>query len=370
MKNGYQYLCTNSLCPDSNLLTLPAAGHMACISSFFDAAKAGADPAQTKICCTYVNLSSLAFDHHSSFITGYMSATWTTLPSSVGAAWIVQNIREVDAYLNMNSFTFPVDYRDRWFYVTVQPVAGGADHVIMAKYRFVYGSAPALQVYYDEALWDANYTAYGTAISDTNVVAASLTPASNLPNVFNDFGIYDGLTNAFWWGAHNDNMYELDSDFTVRGDPPYPGETFSPPFLRISFGTEVGEIAPENYLVSACLGRTYTSFCQILRQISPDDSGARNGPAMGKTRRTQQFAALLHGTQGTSFGTTETNVRPLNLKTPGGTAYTDLELFSGIYQGTIDGDYDYDSMICWKVTRPYPSTVVSLTGFLKTMDRN
>lgn len=123
------------------------------------------------------------------------------------------------------------------------------------------------------------------------------------------------------------------------------------------------------YAIPAVIGYTYTSQGQILRPIAPQETGAQTGPALGKTRRTHQFSALLHKTQGISVGTSYDRLRPVQFRTLGGTAYQLNQLYSGIVQDTLEDDYSYDSMIAWQITRPYPATVLTLGAFIKTQDR-
>lgn len=123
------------------------------------------------------------------------------------------------------------------------------------------------------------------------------------------------------------------------------------------------------YFIPAVIGFTYTSQGQILRPIAQEETGALQGPALGKTRRSHQFASLLHNTQGISFATTYDRMRPWAFKTPGGTAYANNVLWSGTIQNTIEDDYSFDSMPAWEVTRPYPATVLTIGAFLQTQDR-
>lgn len=122
-------------------------------------------------------------------------------------------------------------------------------------------------------------------------------------------------------------------------------------------------------VVPTAIGNTYTSQCQIVRPVAPNEAGTQLGPAVGNTRRSHQFTALLLNTQAISFGTEFANLRPIEFRTPGGTAYMALELFSGTHEGTIEDNYSYDSMICWSVTRPFPACVLAIGGFLKGQDR-
>jgi len=123
------------------------------------------------------------------------------------------------------------------------------------------------------------------------------------------------------------------------------------------------------YLVPACVGTTFTSQGQRLRPVTTEDSGARNGPAIGKTRRNHRAAFLFLNAAGLKFGTLFTKLKSVLLKSLGGTAYADNQLYSGVHSDTVTDDYSYDGMIGWQITRPYPATVLSVEGFLDTQDR-
>lgn len=119
------------------------------------------------------------------------------------------------------------------------------------------------------------------------------------------------------------------------------------------------------------VGSTYTSRGQTLRAIAPEQSGARLGPALGKTRRSHKYAALLHNTMGLSVGTdfTAQGMMPALFKNNDTNALHDPQtMFSGIWKDALEGGYDFDSLLSWQVTRPYPAAVVSIGAFLKTQD--
>lgn len=123
------------------------------------------------------------------------------------------------------------------------------------------------------------------------------------------------------------------------------------------------------YLIPACVGTTFTSQGQRLRPLEPAETGARNGPALGKTRRNHRAAFTLLNAAGMKMGTLFTKLKALLFKTAGGTAYPDNQLYSGVYSDTVVDDYSYDGMIGWQITRPYPATVLSSEGFIETQDR-
>jgi hypothetical protein len=117
------------------------------------------------------------------------------------------------------------------------------------------------------------------------------------------------------------------------------------------------------------VGYTFTSQGQLLRAIEPQQAGAANGPALGKTRRAQMYGALLCNAQGVQIGTNFTTMHAIPLKSPGGNPYTLLQLFSGVVWDTLEDQYSFDSQPAWQVTRPYPCTLLSLEAFLQTQDR-
>lgn len=121
--------------------------------------------------------------------------------------------------------------------------------------------------------------------------------------------------------------------------------------------------------IPVAVGFTFTSQGQLVRPITQADTGARNGPALGKTRRQHRYAALLNNTKGLSVGTTFTRLLPANFKADNGQALGALDSFSGIYADTIDDNYSFDGMMCWQVTRPLPANMVALSGNLQTQDQ-
>jgi hypothetical protein len=143
------------------------------------------------------------------------------------------------------------------------------------------------------------------------------------------------------------------SVFKIQGNTGFPGDT-----------TET-----QNVTIPVVIGFTYTSRGQVLRGIAPDATGARNGPALGKTRRDHRYAALLANAQGLSFGTDFAKMNAAILQTPGGTNIPINVLKTGVHTQTLTDRYSYDGMLCWQISRPYPATVASAENFLATQDR-
>ena len=125
------------------------------------------------------------------------------------------------------------------------------------------------------------------------------------------------------------------------------------------------------YSLPAVVGFTYTTQGQLLRQLSPQEAGAANGPALGKTRRQHMIGLLLsaciYGTL--LFGTSFSKLRGAYFKSPGANPLSTLTLFGGVFWDTLEDNYTFDSQFCWQITRPVPGTVCAVEGFIHTQDR-
>jgi hypothetical protein len=116
------------------------------------------------------------------------------------------------------------------------------------------------------------------------------------------------------------------------------------------------------------VGFTYSSQGQHVRPNSREDSGARNGPAFGKKKLANMIALLAVNSQGISYGTNFNAMQPAYFADITGAKITVNVLFSGVFWDSISDDWSFDAMIAWQITRPYPATVASLGGFMKTND--
>jgi hypothetical protein len=120
-------------------------------------------------------------------------------------------------------------------------------------------------------------------------------------------------------------------------------------------------------------GYTYTTQTQILRPVAPQEAGAQNGPALGKTRRTHMAAYLFHGTgQGVQFGTDfAASLHQCNfmLNADSVTPMPITSLYSDIYWDSIEDDYSFNGRPALQVTRPYPMSCLAIEAFLRTQDR-
>jgi hypothetical protein len=117
------------------------------------------------------------------------------------------------------------------------------------------------------------------------------------------------------------------------------------------------------------VGYEYESKGQLLRPSTREDTGARNGPPFGKTRRAHRYAGLFQTTKQVYFGTDFTTMRPAKFVSAGGRELTDLQTFSGVFSEPLEDGYTFDSMLAWKATGPYPAAIMQLGTFLQTQDR-
>ena len=119
------------------------------------------------------------------------------------------------------------------------------------------------------------------------------------------------------------------------------------------------------------VGYTYTSRGQLLRPIAPQEAGAQNGPALGKTRRSHMVSYLFHGAQGVSLGTDFVDMHACNFMLNGSSTVPLplTSLYNDVYWDHVEDDYSFNSQPTWQVTRPYPCTVLAVEAFLHTQDR-
>jgi hypothetical protein len=119
-------------------------------------------------------------------------------------------------------------------------------------------------------------------------------------------------------------------------------------------------------------GFTYNSDGQLMHMIAQADTGARNGPAFGVLSRAHRFAAKFVNSFGLSFGTDLTRssaMVPVIFKTDAADPIPPLTTFTGLHQDSALDDYAYDNAFCWRVSRPWPATVVAIGNNLATQDQ-
>jgi hypothetical protein len=115
----------------------------------------------------------------------------------------------------------------------------------------------------------------------------------------------------------------------------------------------------------AVVGFTYNSDGQLVRPISPADTGAQSGPGFAKIGRQHRAAALLYGMVNGSitFGTDFTTLYAAKLRFPNDVPYTIQQQWSGIWRDNVNSLLDFDGMISWRIGRPLPAFVMAVGGF-------
>ena len=114
------------------------------------------------------------------------------------------------------------------------------------------------------------------------------------------------------------------------------------------------------------IGYAYNSDAQLLRA----EAGARNGTALGKTRRTHRVGVLVYRSQALQIGKSFSNLDPVEFRTQGVDHNTRASsYFSGIASQGVDFDYDFDNQLCVRVAQPVPCTILGIMPQLETQDR-
>lgn len=128
------------------------------------------------------------------------------------------------------------------------------------------------------------------------------------------------------------------------------------------------EGVPVTCTVPLCVGYTYNSDGQLVRPDDEKEAHTVTGSAMGKKRRIHQYAVNFVDAIGIKIGTTFSNTRPAHFKTDGGTPYNSAAGFTGIHRETLDATSNYDNMLCWRISRPFPCTIAAISGLMETSE--
>lgn len=199
--------------------------------------------------------------------------------------------------------------------------------------------------------------------SSYSVVA---TPTADAP--------YGGLTLNGLWHLNGKTVSVFAGGLDCGARLVTSGSCFVPFGDGVSGGSGSGLFTADYVAVFAgampiVIGFSYLSDGQLVSQVSPPDSGARNGPAMGKSRRTEWYSMLLDSTRGLSVGSTFDKLFPAKLLQENGQDIGVLETFSGVIQDTLQNDFTMYGTICWRVSGPYPANIMAVAGGIHTADR-
>jgi hypothetical protein len=156
------------------------------------------------------------------------------------------------------------------------------------------------------------------------------------------------------------------TDFIVSN-----GSTFVPYGDSISAGPGRG-LFTQDFITAnpkILVGFTYNSDGQLMHMIAQADTGARNGPAFGVLTRAHRFAVKLVNSFGLSFGVRSDQLIAAIFKTDTSDPIPPLTTFTGLHQDSLLSDEAYDEACYWRVSRPWPATIVAVGNNLATQDQ-
>lgn len=113
------------------------------------------------------------------------------------------------------------------------------------------------------------------------------------------------------------------------------------------------------------IGYPYESKGQMLRL----EAGARDGTALGKTRRMHRMGILLHRTLGLEIGMGFDALDTVVFRTFADPDDSPPALYSGILSQNVEANYDYENQFCWRQYQPLPGTILALMPQMVTQDR-
>jgi hypothetical protein len=261
--------------------------------------------------------------------------------------------------------------------LTAGPSVGGNLDALTMVTNQATATDPQYNVYHVEVLTDT--TDELTPIAQCWFLDDAVVPSSTVSTNTGGAG-YGGITLNGLWHLNGETVAVscggLDcGNYTVAS-----GSIFVPYGDSISAGTGGGlftaAIAAANQIV---VGFTYNSDGQLVRPQMPQETGARNGPALGKRRRTQKVAILLNNLgmsnnrnqSALAVGRDFSNLMPIIISpqvVPNQMQLSPGQTFSGVWKDTVQFESNYDNRLCWRVSRPLPANVIAIEPMLHTQD--
>ena len=214
----------------------------------------------------------------------------------------------------------------------------------------------------------------GFALTDCWFLDDAIVPSSTVVQTAPTGGNYGSLlVNGLW--AHNGKTVTafiagLDcGDYLVTNGSitvPFGDGLTDGPGNGLFTATLVASFAT----LPAVVGYTYNSDGQLVRPVTQADTGARSGPGWAKFGRQHRVAAQLYGmvNGSISFGSDFGTMYPAGLKGLDGTPYLVNQQWSGIWRDQTNSIYDFDGMIAWRISRPYPAFMIAVGGFTEKAD--
>lgn len=226
----------------------------------------------------------------------------------------------------------------------------------------------------DELTAMADWFYLDDAVNPTSI-SSTETPSDGAP--------YGGLTINGLWHLNGKTVqvfaggcdcgdrgdFNIIQDFVVSN-----GSTFVPYGDGLTAGPGAGQFTSRFMrtiaLEQIVVGFTYNSDGQLVRRVEPQESGSRTGPSLGLKRRNHRYSMLLSNSRGISVGASFGNLIPAGFRQADGITPIGLTTtFSGVHEDTVQDDYSYDGMLCWRVSRPFSATVVAIAGNIQTTDQ-
>lgn len=119
--------------------------------------------------------------------------------------------------------------------------------------------------------------------------------------------------------------------------------------------------------IPVTIGIVYQTKGQRLRAATAEEIKSPVGAALGKVRRTEIASFLLSNTGGLAVGTSFALLDDVLLPdTDGVTPIAATGLFTGVTRINLTDGNSYDSMVCWKIGRPWPCTICATSSFVHT----
>lgn len=210
----------------------------------------------------------------------------------------------------------------------------------------------------------------GFTLTQCSFVDDGIVPTSTVVQAGPTGGAYGSLlVNGLW--PHNGKTVTAWIAGLDCGDYTAASGSITVPFGDgISGGTASGlftaALVQSFTTLPAVVGFTYNSDGQLCRPVTQADTGTQAGPGFAKFGRAHRAAAFFYGMVNGSiaFGTNFSRfLDPVKLLQPNGVAYTPQQQWSGIWRDNVDSQYDFDNMICFRISRPYPGYVINVGAF-------
>lgn len=184
------------------------------------------------------------------------------------------------------------------------------------------------------------------------------------------------LTKMWEDGDDQEDAFHVDCGWTEISSPPdntvtglwhLEGETVSAlvdgtkhPNVTVTNGT----ITLNRAVSVVNLGYPFQSDGVML----PIEGGAQEGTAQGKIKRIFRVGFWLVDTLGLKYGPDMTKLTEILVRTWGDVMGEATPLFTGVFRGRFESDYDKLGQVHWRCDGPFPATVLAVMPQVQTSD--